>query len=273
MTPRNPQTLITAGVLLLCFSLFGAEEKAATKTAKETVPGSTAEIELIRLPAGKVTIKDGEGKDKAYDVKPVWISKTEITWDHYYPFSTKTDLTPEQRAKNVDAESRPSPPYSNPHGEWGPDGFPAGRIHESAATKYCAWLSKKTGKKYRLPTEAEWEYACRAGGEPVKYKHNELKPHAWFIGNSDEQPHEVGKKLPNRWGFHDMLGNVCEWVVREDGTTTTAGGCYMDDADNVGSAARMDYDPDWQRDDAQSPKGTSWLSNGPFVGFRVVRED
>jgi formylglycine-generating enzyme required for sulfatase activity len=260
--------------VLFAISLLGADEKADVKTAKETVPASTTEIQLVQLPPGKVTIKDKDGRDKTYDVKPVWISRTEITWEQYYPFSYKRDLTKEQIAKKVDAQSRPSEPYNTPHLPWGEEGFPAGRIHELAAKKYCVWLSKKTGKKYRLPTEAEWEYACRAGGEPVKFKSNkELDPHAWFIGNSDEEPHEVAKKRPNRWGLYDMLGNLCEWVVREDGTMTTAGGSYMDEVKDVGSAARMDYDPSWQREDANDPKGTSWLSNGAFVGFRVVRED
>jgi len=261
--------------LLLSPSLAHSQEKAPPplKTTTETVPGTTVPIELLRLPPGKITLKDAQGKESVQEIKGIWIGKTELTWDQYYPFHFKLDLPPDQRSDKFDADNRPSKPYSNPHGEWGPEGFPAGRIHELAAKQYCAWLSKKTNRKYRLPTEAEWEYACRAGGPPLELKGDALKQVAWYINNSEEQPHEVGKKKPNPWGLHDMLGNVAEWVFRDGGTMTTAGGCYVDEAKDVGSSARKPFDPAWQEKDSIEPKGRSWLSDAPFVGFRVVRED
>ena len=265
--------LLSAAILAVALSTARTEDNPQPKTTTENVPTSVVPLELIRLPAGKITIKGADGKETAHDVKPIWISKTEITWDHYYPFSERRDLTPDEKARKVDAVNRPSEPWGVPHGNLGPEEYPAYRISELAARQFCAWLSKKTGKKYRLPTEAEWEYACRAGGDPVHLKVNELKPVAWFINNSNEEPQPVAKKKPNPWGLYDMLGNVAEWVIGADGVPVIKGGSYKDEAASVNSTIRQPFDPAWQRDDAQIPKGKSWYSNGEHVGFRVVRED
>src|SRR5258708_1686617 len=105
-------------------------------------------------------------------------------------------------------------------------GFPANSMIQYAALMYCKWLYKKTGVFYRLPTEAEWEYACRAGA-PTAYPFSDgqgedrrkggartqLSRYAWWKDNSQEKYHAVKQLAPNAWGLYDMLGNVAEWTV------------------------------------------------------------
>jgi formylglycine-generating enzyme required for sulfatase activity len=162
---------------------------------------------------------------------------------------------------------------------------------------YCHWLSLKTGKHYRLPTEAEWEYACRAGSATAYPFGNDparLGEFAWYGKNAGETTHEVGGKKPNAWGLHDMLGNVAEWCLDHYSATdyqkykgpvfnplrkptkfkyshVVRGGSWADPADRCRSAARRGSDKSWQVRDPQTPQSIWWLSDADFVGFRVVR--
>jgi formylglycine-generating enzyme required for sulfatase activity len=94
--------------------------------------------------------------------------------------------------------------------------FPVEQVSWDDAKEFCAKLSRLTGHNCDLPTEAEWEYACRAG-TTTRYSFgdspNQLKDHAWYDGNSSGRTHEVGTKLPNAWGLYDMYGNVMEWCA------------------------------------------------------------
>lgn len=247
------------------------EEKL--KSAEDTIPNTTVKFTLLQLPAGKISIKDKDGKDTEAAIKPIWIGKTEVTWDEFDNFWACLDLPMAERKAAVENKSRPSKPYKPPDRDWGHDGSPAGSMFCREAKRYCEWLSKKTGKKYRLPTEAEWEYACRCGGTPLKPEKAELKKMAWYADNAEDQTHPVAQKDPNAWGFYDMLGNVAEWVVRLDGTEAVAGGSFQDEIQDVNSSAREAYSKGWQRHDPQDPQGKSWLSDGGHVGFRIVRED
>ena len=261
-------------VVGLLGTIAAAEEKPKTEVATDTikVPGTVVEFKMVKLPAGKVTLKDKDGKETEHAIKPIWIGQYEVQWQEYGIYWQRLDLTAEQVAKNFDGENRPSKPYGAVERGWGRDGSPAMGMFANEGKKYCAWLNKVTGKKYRLPTEAEWEYACRSGGPPLKPTAAELKEMAWYMDNSDSQTQPVGQKKPNAWGLYDMLGNVAEWVVTAAGKEAVAGGSWQDEAEDVHSARREEYSPSWQRDDSQFPKGKSWLSNGAFVGFRVVRE-
>jgi formylglycine-generating enzyme required for sulfatase activity len=249
--------------VVACFGASTARAEAPKKIT-ETIPGTTVKFDLVQLPAGKVKVGD-----KEVEIKPVWIGTKEVTWDEYDVFWQRLDLKPDEIKAGVDAENRPSKPYSPPDRGFGHDGFPAGSMTFAEAQKYVKWLSKITKKNYRLPTEAEWEYAAKAGTDGTIEK-GKLKEVAVY---GKEQPEQTGQLKPNAWGLYDILGNVAEWVVRDDKTGVIAGGSFEDDAADVNYSARAEYTPAWQRDDPQDPKGKSWLSNGAHIGIRVVRED
>ena len=97
------------------------------------------------------------------------------------------------------------------------DNDPVVEVTWNDAVRFCPWLSRKEGKTYELPTEAEWEYACRAGTKTA-YSFGDdlmrLDDYAWYDGNSGGHTHPVGQKKPNSWGLYDMAGNVWQWCAR-----------------------------------------------------------
>ncbi|NLI00578.1 MAG: formylglycine-generating enzyme family protein [Chthonomonadales bacterium] len=240
------------------------------------LPGTTVTLELVRVPAGTVTIADPrkKGAPAKVPVKAFWMARTELTWEAYDPFVY--GLAPSGQAATphqVDAMARPSKPYIPPDLGWGHNGFPVINVTHHAATQYCAWLSALTGRKFRLATEAEWEWACRGGGAAAfAPKGAALDAVAWHSGNSGGQTRAVGGKKANAFGLVDMLGNAGEWANDLAGKPVLCGGSYADAPESVHSAAREYQSPDWNATDPQMPKSKWWLSDGSFVGFRVVCE-
>jgi len=241
-------------------------EQTSLDVFEEKIPSTLVSFRMRRVPDGEITINN----DK-YSIKKIYMSETEITWDVYDVWLYRLDLTPEERAKGVDAESRPSKPYGAPDRGFGHSGYPAISMTYFAAEKFCAWLSRKTNKHYRLPTEFEWEYTARAGKKNAVQTN--LLDAAWIWENSMDKTHPVGKKQPNAWGFFDMLGNAAEWAKDSHGKPVLCGGSYLDKQQNIGFSTRAYPTSKWNQTDPQNPKSKWWLSDAPFAGFRIVCED
>jgi formylglycine-generating enzyme required for sulfatase activity len=268
------------------------------------VPGSTLSCRMVPIKAGSFLMGSKAGDAGAEgDEQPqrdvridaFWMGAVEVTRDEFDVFH-KDESTSENSA--VDAVTRPSPQYidfSLGMGKVG--GYPVNSLSQHAALMYCRWLYNKTGVFYRLPTEAEWEYACRAGSK-TKYffgdDEQQLDQYAWYKSNSAGKFQKTGLKLPNPWGLYDMLGNVCEWTldhyeekrmeqVADHSSNPMAapstarypkalrGGGYADDASQLRCANRFKSEPSWNRRDPQIPKSKWWLTDAPAVGFRIVR--
>jgi len=242
-----------------------------------------------------------EGPQHKVKLDPFWMGKCEVTWDEYelfmYPEEKKKAADGTYLSETADALTRPTKPYVEMSFGMGKNGFPAISMTQHAANKYCQWVSAKTGHFYRLPTEAEWEYACRAG-TTTAYSFgddaSQLGDYAWFGGNSNEKYQKVGQKKPNPWGLHDMHGNVTEWTLdqyspdfykqfenivaenpwnkaTEPYPHSARGGAWDDNPDKLRSAVRRASSKDWKMQDPQLPKSIWFLTDAQFLGFRIVR--
>lgn len=290
-----------------------AIEPLIHKSYTETIErdGIKASFEMIAIPGGTFIMgspgsekgrKDSEGPQHPVAVNPFWMGKCEVTWGEYDLFwEKKANEKPPATEKDKKADAITRPSKANHHDiDWGygrGKNQPVIAIHHHAAMEYCRWLSEKTGKRYRLPTEAEWEWACRAGSTtPYSFGNDaaQLGEFAWFDANSKDMPHPVGQKKPNAWGLYDMHGNCAEWCVdlfeaKFYGTFpqdkpsllpvnlpdkrrfghVARGGSWIDPADKCRSAARDFSVPAWQKQDPQIPQSI-WWNNADWVGFRVV---
>jgi len=280
----------------------------------EEIPGSAVTFKMAPIPAGAFLMGSPEGEDDREDsegpqtevsLDPFWIGTHEVSWDEYQLFQFKLDIQAREGGGEettpqdawADAVSRPTPPYVPMDFEMGVEGYPAICMTQFAAKQYTKWLSHKTGRFYRLPTEAEWEYACRAGTQTA-YSFGDdtdlLDDHAWHFDNADDQYQKIGTKEPNPWGLYDMHGNVAEWVLdtfTPDGygflgggpvhaplnkpvelyPRTVRGGSWDDDPEMLRSAARRKSSKGWKVQDPQLPKSIWYHTNATFVGFRLVR--
>ena len=289
------------------------------KPYTEAIAGTNLKFEMLPIQGGSFLIgspdaepkrNPDEGPRHKVEIAPFWMGKVEVTWDEYDQFAFSMDLKKKKREgvdasqqpateKASDAVTRPTPPYADETFGFGRKGQPVICVTHHSAMEYTHWLSAKTGKLYRLPTEAEWEYACRAG-TTTAYSFGDdaeqLGDHAWYAENA-EKPQAVGKKKPNPWGLHDMHGNVAEWCLDRyvsDIYSTFAkvagpvkgpvelptaaeypyvarGGSWDDDSEKLRCAVRLASNPEWSVQDPQRPQSIWWHTDATFVGFRLVR--
>ncbi len=286
-----------------------------------TIPGTSTEYTMIPVPGGTFTMgspeteegrSEAEGPQREIHVDPFWIGKTEVTWAEYKTFMglyplfknrAKAGLQPITAENKVDAITVPTPLYEPSHTyEFGDDpNQPAVTMTQYAAKQYTKWLSGMTGMQYRLPSEAEWEFAARAGSASAYSfgdDSSQLEKHAAFADNAPDGPALVGSFAPNAFGLHDMHGNAWEWVIdgydesgyqaaegkldwkdaiawpKEASSRTVRGGGFQDDADKLRSASRMaSADEDWKNSDPNIPLSPWWYTDDPArsVGMRLVR--
>ncbi|MEM7785064.1 MAG: formylglycine-generating enzyme family protein [Planctomycetota bacterium] len=290
-------------------------------TAK--IPGTDVEFTMTPIPGGTFTMgsspddpnrRDDEGPQFDVIVEPFWMGKYEVTWAEYKKYMKLDEVFKALHGKGlrkvstsnqIDAITAPSSLYDPSFTYWageGPD-QPAATMTQYAAKQYTKWLSLTSEMFYRLPTEAEWEYACRAGTKTTYYwgdDSEKLDEHAWHFDNAEDERHTHGELKPNAWGLYDMYGNVCEWVLDEyseegydhveAGSTVTVeeafrkptklyprvvrGGSFELEPEDCRSAARVGSDDkEWKTEDPNFPKSPWWYTDlpGTSVGFRLLR--
>ena len=280
---------------------------------QEKVPGTNLSFRMIPVeagtfvmgsPAGEAGRKEDEGPQVSVKIDPFWMAEFEVTWDLFEVFVSKEQeakLLAENNAEiknelaKVDGISRPTPAYTDMSFGMGKSGFPAVNMTHYAAVNFCKWLSAKTGNFYRLPTEAEWEYACRAGSKTAYFfgeDVSKLPEYAWYYDNSDGGYKKPGLKKPNPWGIYDIIGNVAEYTLdqydperykkagsdKHSFNKTTQlyphvfrGGSWNDDPDRLRSASRRATNPKFKQRDPQIPRSAWWFTDASFLGLRVVR--
>jgi formylglycine-generating enzyme required for sulfatase activity len=250
----------------LLMTTMGAQTPAAPPAApqgyRETIAGTIVSFEMVAVPGGSVTVEGAP-----VTVEPFLIGRTEVTWDVYDIFALGLDAP--TVGGGADAITRPSRPYGAPDYGWGHAGYPAISVTRDAAEAFCKWLSSKTGKTYRLPTETEWIRVAELGtgsGSAVR----DREATTWHRGNASSTTHPVATRKPDAHGLFDLFGNAAEWVTTKDGARVTRGGSFRNALDATGPAARAVQDSSWNERDPQLPKSKWWLSDGPFVGFRVT---
>ena len=298
-----------------------ASQEKLPKKYTETITtkdGEKLSFEMVLIPGGSFLMgsppdeagrQDHEGPQHRVRLDSFYLCPKETTIELFMAYyretvSAKRDFFAVEEAKkdkeqeskdDVDVITGPTPVYGDMTMGYEETHPAIGMTWHNAMT-FCRWLSKKTGKKYHLPTEAEWEYACRAGttnvfgfgDDPEK-----LAVFAWFEDTADSETNAVGKKKPNVWGLYDMSGNVREWVydfysptaykeaaqkspaVNPKGPRTgklhvARGGDYSSSAEELRCAARTFEEKWWRSGDPQIPKSIWWLPEMDFIGFRVA---
>jgi formylglycine-generating enzyme required for sulfatase activity len=309
-----------------------------TDVTFEMIPVPGGEF-LLGSPESESARSNDEGPQVRVQAPPFWIGKCEVTWAEYHAYmkmytafkqlqSLKLNRTTDESNDDeeiaeawklveshawqgnladdwgVDVVTSPTPLYmpDTTYSAGDAPDQPAITMTQFAARQYTKWLSGVLGQEYRLPSEAEWEYAARAG-TTTAYSFgdvaDDLDRYGWYAENADAETHPVGTKEPNPWGLHDMHGNVAEWTLDEFAADRYAalapgpqqawaivnwpqqlyprvvrGGSWLDEADRCRSAARQaSDDEEWKMSDPNLPLSPWWYTEEPAmgVGMRIVR--
>lgn len=303
-----------------------------------TIPGTDVSFEMVPVAGGDVEVEqmvNDEPRTFKVRVEPRWVATQEVTWDQYWQFmKLNTAFTRLEQLRSLRRTSPEVAKLLDSHERFGPlelaldtkvehvDGvtaptalydpdttyesgeepdLPAVTMTPYAARQFTKWLSAIGGTDFRLPSEAEWEHAARAGASTT-YSFgddaDQLGEHAWFTDNSEYAAHPPGEKKPNDWGLYDVHGNVAEWVldagVNErapaEGVTldwheavawpttlsprVAKGGHWDADAADCTISARLLSDDElWKDTDPNRPRSPWWYTDPPStgVGFRVIR--
>jgi formylglycine-generating enzyme required for sulfatase activity len=307
-------------LLGFCVGIFAVGIAPAAEPAKkytETITakdGSKLSMDMVLVPGGTFTMGspageanrvENEGPQRQVQVNPFYLCSTETTIELFLAYyhetgSAKKDFVETEASKKqeeakagVNAITGPTPVYGDMTMGYSKKHPAIGGTWHNATT-FCRWLSQKTGKNYRLPTEAEWEYAARAGSTSpfgVSDAEEGLKDYAWFGENANMEPHAVATKKANAWGLYDMQGNVREWVQdfysptgyaldakanpagpAEGKVHVARGGFYDSPAAELRPAARAFEEDWWRMNDPQIPKSKWWLPQIDSIGFRIACE-
>ena len=271
----------------------------------ENIPETAVSFDMVALSEGTFIMgsaneeehrKPDEGPQREVTVAAFYMGKYEVTWDVFELFFKQNQQLfvklADDRTIKIDAITRPSPPYEDPSYGMGKEGYPAVSMSAYSALVFCKWLSTITGRFYRLPTEAEWEYAARAGSQ-TEYSFGSIEninDYAVYYNNANGKYAKVGTKKPNAWGLYDMHGNAAEWTLDEYkpqayGTLKAEnpwqiptvihprvyrGGSWDDYAKALRSAARSASSMKLQKRDPQIPKSFWWFTDSNFVGMRLA---
>lgn len=262
MNARMRTVPFILGVLLLTIPCSGFTAQPVAVQAYETrtirVPGTTVSFELIRCPPAEE------------DERPLWTLRTEVPWELYDIFVYGLDQPDDDPdADHADAVARPSKPYVPPDRGFGHQGYPAMGMTRHAAEQFCVWLSEVTGTAFRLPTASEWTHLAADGENPEHAGEN----NAWTLENAEYSTHPVGRKHPNAYGLHDMLGNVAEWVLTDTRRPRAMGGSYRHPQEDCHPTHSIEQDSSWNASDPQIPKSRWWLADCSWVGFRILTQD
>jgi formylglycine-generating enzyme required for sulfatase activity len=221
------------------------------------VQHSHAEYPMVKMAAGEIELRDDRIKTVwTVELKSFLLAPVPVTKELYDSILQKTvGPDDESQVPVVDVSWIDAISFCNLLSQY--SGLKeCYSISDDGESVICNWEADG----YRLPTEAEWQYACKAGTNA--YQYGEIDEIAWYQGNSGGLIHEVGKKLPNAWGLYDMLGNVWEWcwdlydVKVYDSYRIFRGGSWAEEARGCGATCRRRSHPTFRIDD---------------LGFRLAR--